>query len=412
MIHIVDEAKRCLQCKNPLCTKGCPAATQVNTFIRLLLEGNIKGAGELLFENNPLSLICSYVCDHEKQCEGHCILGKKGKSVHISSIENYISGYYLNLKKDIELIQDKGKVAIIGSGPAGITIAILLAKKGYSVTIFEAMDKVGGVMRYGIPDFRLPKTVLDQYNQMLFDLGIKVRPNTTIGMGGITLDDLFRDDYKAVFVGTGVWKPNSLGIKGESLGNVHFAINYLKNPDVYNLGKTLTIIGAGNAAIDVARTAIRKGVENVTIFFRKGEEHLTSSKYEVEYAKIDGIKFDFYKSPVEITDEGVIFADSVVHDPDDDSTIEVLANTDKLYHCDSTIIAISQGPRNFIASTTYGLELNERGLIKTNKEGSTSRPGVFASGDVVTGAKTVVEAMHVSKTVAKAIEEYIESIEK
>lgn len=409
MIHIIDEAKHCLQCKNPQCRKGCPASTQVNVFIKMLLDGNIKQAGELLFDNNPLSLICSYVCDHEKQCEGHCILGKKGKPVHISSIENYISGYYLNLKKEHPIVQDKGKVAIIGSGPAGITIAILLAKRGYSVTIFEAMDKIGGIMRYGIPEFRLPKTVLDRYNQMLYGLGIKFRPNTTIGTGGITLDDLFRDGYRSVFVGTGVWKPNSLGIKGESLGNVHFAINYLKNPDVYNLGNSLAIIGAGNAAIDVARTAVRKGVENITIFFRKGEEHLTSSKYEVEYAKIEGIKFEYYKSPVEITDEGVIFSESVVHDPDDDSTIEVLENTEKLYPCDSAIIAISQGPRNFIASTTYGLDLNNRGLIKTDSEGRTSRPGVFASGDVVTGAKTVVEAMHVSKIVAKAIEEFIEN---
>ncbi len=407
--HVIDEARRCLQCKKPGCSRGCPVNTPVNIVVKMLLEGKIKDAGELLFSNNPLSLVCSYVCEHEKQCEGHCVLNKTGKTIHVSSIENYISGYYLNLKQSDIPKPTKAKVAIIGSGPAGITIAIILAAKGYDITIFEAYDKIGGVMMYGIPDFRLPKTVLDRYKQILLGMGIKIRPNTIIGTGGgLSIDDLLRDGYKAVFVGTGVWKPNNLRIKGESLGNVHFAINYLKNPDSYDLGKKITIIGAGNVAMDVARTALRKGGRDVTVFFRRTEEYLTASKYELEYAKMDGVQFEFLKSPVEITDQGVIFADTVLNG---DKT-EIVPGSEKLYESDSVIISVSQGPRNYIASSTQGLELSQKGLILTNEYGGTSKPGVFASGDVVTGAKTVVEAVNVSKKVAEAIEQYLESLEQ
>lgn len=405
--HVIDEARRCLQCKKPRCSNGCPVSTPVNTVIKMLLEGNIKDAGELLFSNNPLSLICSYVCEHEKQCEGNCVLNKTGKTIHVSSIENYISGYYLNLKQPDIPKATKAKVGIIGSGPAGITIAILLAAKGYDITIFEANDKIGGILMYGIPDFRLPKTVLERYKQILLGMGIKIRPNTIIGSGGgLTIDDLFRDGYKAVFVGTGVWKPNNLRIKGESLGNVHFAINYLKNPDAYDLGKKVTIIGAGNVAMDVARTALRKGSRDVTVFFRRTEEFLPASKYELEYARMDGVKFEYLKSPVEIVDEGVIFADTVMNE---DKT-EVLPDTEKLYESDSVVISVSQGPRNYIAASTQGLDLSNKGLILTNEYGGTTKPGVFASGDVVTGAKTVVEAVNVSKKVAEAMEAYLEGL--
>ncbi len=407
--HVIDEAKRCLQCKKPGCSRGCPVNTPVNTVIKMLLDGDIKNAGELLFSNNPLSLICSFVCEHEKQCEGNCVLNKTGKTVHVSSIENYISGYYLNLKQSETEVPKptKAKVGIIGSGPAGITIAIILAGKGYDITIFEANDKIGGVLMYGIPDFRLPKTVLDRYKQILLGMGIKIRPNTIIGSGGgLSIDDLFRDGYKAVFVGTGVWKPNNLRIKGESLGNVHFAINYLKNPDAYDLGKKITIIGAGNVAMDVARTALRKGSRDVTVFFRRTEEYLTASKYELEYARMDGVKFEYLKSPVEIIDQGVVFADTVWNG----EVPELIPGSEQLYESDSVIISVSQGPRNYIAASTQGLDLSNKGLILTNEYGGTSKPGVFASGDVVTGAKTVVEAVNVSKKVAEAMEAYLESL--
>ena len=212
-LHIMDEANRCLQCKVPQCQKGCPIHTNIPLAIRLLKENKLNEAGKMLFENNPLTTVCSLVCNHENQCEGHCVLGRKGAPVHFSSIENYISTTYANQMTNGPAKSNGMRVAIIGSGPAGITIAIILARYGYQVTIFEGKDKIGGVLRYGIPEFRLPKSVLDDIEYRHLELkGIKIRPNTTIG-GAIGIDDLFRDGYKAIFVGTGVWKPNTLHIK-------------------------------------------------------------------------------------------------------------------------------------------------------------------------------------------------------
>ena len=245
----------------------------------------------------------------------------------------------------------------------------------------------------------------------MLELGIKIRPNTVIGHGGLVIDDLFRDGYKAIFIGTGVWKPNSLGIKGESLGNVHFAINYLKNPDVYHLGQSVIIIGAGNAAMDVARTVVRKGVRDITVFFIMGEEQLTASKSEVAYAIVEGIKFEYFKSPVEITDRGVVFSDTRLIQKDDGSVwYENIENTTQLYEADSVIVSISQGPRNYIVATTEGLHTDQKGLIVADGAGRTTREGIFASGDVVSGAKTVVEAVNYSKKVADSMEQYVISL--
>lgn len=230
--HVVEEARRCLQCKKPKCKEGCPVSTPINEIIHKFLNDDIPGAGEQLFQNNPLSVVCSLVCPHDKQCEGHCILHKKGQPIHFGAIENYISSYHLNHIAAPPAKSPDKKVAIIGSGPAGITIAIILANKGFDVTLFEAHDQIGGVLRYGIPEFRLPKSILNKYKDLMMAMGIRIRPNTLIGQV-ITIDDLFRDGYKAVFVGTGVWKPRSLGIIGEGLGHVHYAIDYLKNPAVY-----------------------------------------------------------------------------------------------------------------------------------------------------------------------------------
>lgn len=405
--NLITDAKRCLQCKNPRCSKGCPVNTSIKEMISMFSDGNIQEAGEMLFNNNPLSLVCSLVCPHEKQCEGSCVLGIKGEPVPISSVENYISDYYFNfIKRNSEVDKNK-KVAIIGSGPAGITIAFILAQKGYDITIFEAHDKLGGVMRYGIPEFRLPKSILDRIKDKMKEMGIKIRFNTLIGPV-LTIDDLFRDGYKAIFIGTGVWKPKTLRIKGESLGNVHFAIDYLKNPDVYDLGNSLTIIGAGNVAVDVARTALRKGVKNVYIMYRGGFEGITADKHEIEYAKIDGVKFELYKSPKEITDEGVIYVktESEVLE-NGKTTYKPISGTEKLFPSDSVIISVSNGPRDIIVSSTTGIEIDNKGLVSTDSSGRTTRKGVFASGDVVTGAKTVVAAVKLSKDVAQAIDEYV-----
>lgn len=405
--HIIDEASRCLQCKIPKCKEGCPVNTPINEAIKLLLEGNIRQAGEILFKNNPLSVVCSLVCPHEAQCEGHCILGRKSTPVQVSTIENYISDYYLHhFKPSVKINPDK-KIAIIGSGPAGITLAFILASKGYDITIFEAHDKIGGVLRYGIPEFRLPKNILKRLKDKLLAMGVKIRPNTLIGPV-ITIDDLFRDGFKAVFIGTGVWKPKKLNIKGESLGHVHYAIDYLKNPQVYNLGKRVCIIGAGNVAMDVARTALRNGANEVYVMYRKGPADITARDHEVKFARIDGVKFEFYKQPVEILDEGIKYVKTkvIINDQGEKQIIEVEGSQD-IFPADSVIIAISQGPRDNIVSNTKGIEINSMGLIITDEYGRTTREGVFASGDVVTGAKTVVEAVKVSKRVALAIEEYV-----
>lgn len=403
-VHVVNEAKRCLNCKKPLCRDGCPINTAIPTMIQEFLNGGIGKAGEMLFENNPLSIVCSLVCDHEKQCEGHCILGKKGMPVHISSIENYISSTYFD-QMVLERAERKHKrAAVIGSGPAGITISIILAKRGYDVTIFETKEKIGGVLRYGIPEFRLPKTILDKYKKKMLELGIRFRPNTTIG-GAIGIDDLFRDGYLSVFIGTGVWRPNSLRIKGESLGNVHYAIDYLVNPDSYELGDSLAIIGAGNSAMDVARTAIRKGVREVTVYSHR--DQIRASHIEVEYAKIDGVQFELCKSPVELTEEGPIMK---TVEWNEDGEMEDIPGSEKLYPAQSTIVAISQGPKDKIVTTTEGINVNKKGLILTNESGATSRAGIFASGDVVNGAKTVVDAVHYSKMVADAMDEYMSNL--
>ena len=401
-LHVMEEANRCLGCKVPQCQKGCPIATPIPEVIKLLKANELDKAGRLLFENNPLTTVCSLICNHEGQCEGHCVLGRKGSPVHFSVIENYISSTYASKMVKGPAPSNGMKVAIVGSGPAGLTIAILMARYGYQVTIFEGKDKIGGILRYGIPEFRLPKTILDDIQYRHLELkGIKIRPNTRIG-DAIQVDDLFRDGYKAIFIGTGVWKANTLGIKGESFGNVHYAINYLNNPDVYKLGERVVVIGAGNAAMDVARTAMRHGTRHVTCFSLT--KAITASQYEASYAQLEGVEFAYNKKPIEITDEGVIFRDLLEAE---DGTLTEVEGSDTLVPADSVIVSISQGPQNTITRTTNGLNASPRGLLLADENGHTSRPGVFASGDAVNGAKTVVEAVAHSKIVAEAMHAYI-----
>ncbi|PPK78758.1 NADPH-dependent glutamate synthase beta subunit-like oxidoreductase [Lacrimispora xylanisolvens] len=405
-VHVIDEANRCLNCKKPLCRQGCPIQTAIPQMIQAFKEGDLNRAGEMVFENNPMSLVCSLVCNHEKQCEGHCILGKKGQPVHISSIENYISDTVFD-KLKIECMPKNGKkVAVIGAGPAGITIAILLTKKGYSVTIFDARDKVGGVLQYGIPEFRLPKSILERYKKKLLEIGVKIRPNTAIGTA-LEIKDLIRDGYQSIFIGTGVWRPKTLGVKGESLGNVHYAIDYLANPDAYNLGDTVAIIGMGNSAMDVARTAIRHGARKVTLYARGNVSN--ASEHETAYAKLDGADFQFGKQIVEITDEGPVFV-NVIHDEEGKAIGQ--GEEREQFFADSTIISVSQGPKSKLVNTTEGLKASQNGLLMTDDNGQTTIPGIFASGDVVLGARTVVEAVAYSKTVAEAMDEYMKSKEE
>ena len=359
--------------------------------IRLFKENKMMEAAEMLFENNPLSMICSLVCNHENQCEGNCVRGIKGDPIHISSIENYISDSCFE-RLELKKAPSNGmKAAVIGAGPAGITIAIILALKGYSITVFETHDKIGGILRYGIPEFRLPKSILDRYYVKMRELGIKFRPNFSIG-GSTNIRDLLNDGYKSVFIGTGAWRPRKLGIPGETFGNVYYAINYLNNPDVYDLGDKVAIIGAGNAAMDVARTAIRHGSRDVTVYVR-GQE-VSASKQEFEYAKVDGVKFEYNMSVVRIEDDGPVFKTE---------------DGEKLIPADSILIAISQVPQDRIISKEKNLKLNEKGNLATNELGETTIPGVFASGDVVTGAKTVVAAVAVSKQIAEDMHKFMQT---
>lgn len=405
-VHVIDEANRCLQCKKPMCRQGCPIHTAIPDMIRHLKEGELEEAGAMLFANNPMSLVCSLVCNHEKQCEGNCVLGRKGQPVHISSIENYISDTCLERIK-LECAPKNGKkVAVIGAGPAGITIAILLTQRGYSVTIFDARDKIGGVLQYGIPEFRLPKTILDRYKKKLQSIGIKIRPNTTIG-GALEIKDLFRDGYESIFIGTGVWRPKTLGIKGESLGNVHFAIDYLANPDAYDLGNRVAIIGVGNSAMDVARTAIRKGSHDVTLYARGN--HSDASSHETQYAILDGAKFEYNKSIVEINDDGPVFCQTIL---DEEGNAAGHGEEREQVYADSVIVSISQGPKSKLVNTTEGLKATKNGLLQTSDSGETTVEGIFASGDVVLGAKTVVEAVAYSKQVADAMDEYMKRKDK
>lgn len=404
-VHVISEARRCLQCKNPLCkNKGCPIQTDIPKMIKLFLEGKINEAGDMLFENNPLSIMCSLVCDHGAQCEGHCVQGIKGSSVHISSIEHYISDYCLD-KMILERDRKKHRsIAVVGSGPAGITVAIKMAQKGYDVTMFDRMDYIGGLLRYGIPDFRLPKTILDRFQKKLLKLGILIRPNTSIG-GALHIDDLFNDGYEAVFVGTGVWRPRRLGIKGESLGNVHYAIDYLLNPDAYKLlGRKVIVIGAGNSAMDVARTAIRKGADSVDMYVRRNES--SASPEEIDYTLADGVNIQYLTRVESITPEGPMVY-TVTLDEEGNVTSQTKP---KLVPADVIFIAVSQGPKDKIASTTTGLELTDRGLIKVDENGMTTKEGVFSAGDVVMGAKTVVHAVREAKKVAEGMDRYLQNL--
>lgn len=402
-LHVIDEAKRCLNCKKPRCQEGCPIHTPIPVMIQMLLQGEMPEAAEMVFANNPLSVICSLVCDHEKQCEGHCVKGIKGEPVHISSIENYISDTCFDRMKLEQLPKNGKRIAVVGAGPAGITIAILMACRGYKVTIFEVKEKIGGIMRYGIPEFRLPKSILDRYYVKMKELGILFRPNFALG-GSTGVEDLLRDGYHAVFIGTGTWRPYQLHIPGETFGNVHYGINYLNNPDVYDLGERVLVIGAGNAAMDVARTAIRKGSRHVTVY--SITEIPAASPKEVEYAKLDGVEFEYLQTAIEIRDEGAIICDV---EWTEDGKLVKKEETARLVPADSIIISISQGPQDRIVNRDKELQVDDRGLLKTDANGETTMPGIFASGDVVIGAKTVVEAVKYSKMIADAMDEYVKT---
>ncbi len=405
-VHIIEEANRCLTCKKPMCMQGCPVHTQIPQIISLFRENRIMEAGEKLFENNPMSVVCATVCDHQSQCAGGCVLGRKGHAIQFYEIEKFISDTYLD-RMPMPQVEKKGQMAaVIGSGPAGMTVAIMLAKNGYDVTIFEERDKIGGMLQYGIPEFRLPKTVLTRYKKKLLEMGIQIRPNTVLG-GALRIENLFRDGYAAVFVGTGVWRPKTLGIEGESLANVHFGISYLSNPTAYDIGQKVAVIGMGNVAMDVARTALRNGAQEVKLYARG--KKIAASDHETAYAQLDGAELVFGKAIWRITKDGPVFRTSIL---DENDKVVGYEDGEEQTYADSTIIAVSQGPKNKLILTTKGLEGGTGGLLVVDENNMTTREGVFAAGDVVHGSKTVVHAVEEAKKAANAMMNYMEGLKR
>lgn len=401
-LHIIDEANRCLNCKRPLCREGCPVHTHIPQVIQEFKQRDLAAAGQMLFDNNPMSVVCSYVCNFSQQCEGHCIRGKKGTPIHFSAIEQYVSDTYLDrFTRDAKPARNGKVVAVVGSGPAGLTVAIQLARVGCDVTIFEQKMDIGGVLRYGIPEFRLPHELLARYRKVLDALGVRVRPNTTIG-GALKLDDLLRDGYDAVFVGTGAWRARTLGIKGQARGNVYFGIDYLINPSVCNLGSDVAIIGVGNVAMDVARTAIRNGSRHVTLYSNWGGTSANTD--EVELAQLDGAQIVYGKSIESIDDEGPVFRNSIL---DDEGKVVGISDETEHVTCDSVIICVSQVPKDKLLLTTKGLAATDKGTLVVDENCMCTVPGVFAAGDVVSGPKTVVHAVAGAQRAVEGMKRYL-----
>ena len=404
MSSIKEEAGRCLKCKVPKCSQACPVSTPTPQVVELFLDGRLPEAGALLFANNPLSAVCSVVCPHEKSCYGHCVLGKKGQPVQFYRVEEYASQYYLETYAPEPAAPNGRKIAVVGAGPAGIAASVTLAARGYGITLFDAMDSIGGALRYGIPEFRLHHSKLDDYRRILDALGVKFRPNTRIGPY-ITGEDLFNDGYDAVFVATGAARPQRLGLLGETLGHVAFAVDYLKSPSSYRLGKKVVVVGAGNVAVDAARTALRKGSSDVTLLSFMGPEEVSAYQDEVELALIDGVRFLHYSKTIRITDASVRWV-KVNRITGDDGAVSFeddfeVSGDEK---ADAVIIAIGQGPG--AALPTSGLEVTPGGLLAVDESGTTSKPRVFAAGDIVTGPRTVVEAVAHAKVAAEALDEH------
>ncbi len=422
----IEEATRCLNCKHKPCVNGCPVNVPIPEFIEKVAAGDFEGAYEVITSENALPAICGRVCPQENQCEGKCVRGIKGESVSIGRLERFVADYHMKngAKKDIEITKNGIKVAVVGSGPAGITCASELAKLGYEVTIFEALHKAGGVLSYGIPEFRLPKALVAEEIENVTKLGVELITNVIVGRS-ITVDDLFEKGYQAVFLGTGAGLPNFLRIPGENLLGVYSAnefltrVNLMKGykkgevPTPIKVGKRVAVVGAGNVAMDAARTAKRLGAEEVYIVYRRGEEEVPARAEEVEHAKEEGVIFKLLNNPVKIHgEEGYVKGIEVVAqklgEPDASGRRrpEPIEGSNNIIDVETVVIAIGQSPNPLIRQTTEGLETEKWGGIIVNEETNEStRKNVYAGGDVVTGAATVILAMGAGKKAAKAIHE-------
>ena len=428
------EATRCLNCKNPRCVSACPVGLKIPVFISKLVENDIPGAAAVIAEDSSLPAVCGRVCPQETQCEGSCILGVKGEPVAIGKLERFVADYSRSHPEEIrpEAVQERkqsaAKVAVIGSGPAGLACAADLAKWGYDVTIFEALHKAGGVLEYGIPEFRLPKeTVLRGEIEDVLKLGVKIETDVVVGRT-VTVDSLLdRQGFAAVFIGTGAGLPKFMNIPGENLCGVFSANEFLTRNNLMcayredhmtpiHVGRKVCVVGGGNVAVDAARTALRLGAE-VHVVYRRTEAELPARKEEVHHAMQEGIIFDMLTNPKEIigNEKGWVSAMKCIKmelgEPDASgrrSPVPVEGSEFEI-ETDTVIMALGTSSNPLIAKTTAGLETTRRGGIVTDETGETSRPGVFAGGDAVTGAATVILAMGAGRTAAKAIDNYIKN---
>jgi glutamate synthase (NADPH/NADH) small chain len=426
----IDEAKRCLNCKNMLCRTGCPVSVRIPEFIAKVAEGDFDAAYDIITSTNSLPAVCGRVCPQEKQCEAKCVRGIKGESVGIGRLERFVADYHMNKadKAPVVVPESNGhKIAVIGSGPAGLTCAGDLRKLGYDVTIFEAFHKSGGVLVYGIPQFRLPKEIVAAEIENLKAMGVNIVNNAVIGKAE-TIDELFADGYEAVFIGSGAGLPQFLHIPGENLLGVYSANEILTRTNLMKAYRedydtpikhfhNVAIVGGGNVAMDAARVAKRLGAEHVYITYRRGRDELPARKEEVEHAEAEGIEFQLLNNPASIVGDenghvtGIELIKQELGEPDAKGRRSPVAipGSNWVLPVDAVIIAIGTSPNPLIKSTTEGLTTTRKGGIEADEKGQTSREGIFAGGDAVTGAATVILAMGAGKTGAKSIDEYIKS---
>lgn len=426
----INEAERCLNCKNPLCRNGCPVQIDIPAFIQKVAQGKFEEAYQIIAKSSSLPAVCGRVCPQETQCEGKCVRGIKNEPVAIGRLERFVADYHNAhcTEKQMKPTSNGHKVAVVGSGPSSLTCAGDLAKKGYDVTVFEALHVAGGVLVYGIPEFRLPKSIVSKEIEGLKEIGVKIQTNVVIGKS-VTIDELMQEEgFEAVFVGSGAGLPRFMNIPGESLNGVYSANEFLTRVNLMKAylpnshtpikhAKNVAVVGGGNVAMDAARSAKRLGAENVYIVYRRSKDELPARHEEVEHAEEEGIIFKLLSNPIEILPDenhfvaGIKCIEMELGEPDESGRRRPVPKKDSEFvlDVDCVIMSIGTSPNPLIKSTTKGLEVNNRGGIIVDENEMTTKEGVYAGGDAVTGAATVILAMGAGKKAAKAIDEYLTS---
>ncbi len=423
----IAEAERCLQCRRAPCIEGCPVQINIPKFIKEIREGNFRAAITTIKETNNLPAICGRVCPQETQCQANCTLGKKYEPVAIGRLERFVADWEYENGVEIPAVSDPSgfRVAVVGSGPAGLTCAADLRRFGHEVTIFEALHEPGGVLMYGIPEFRLPKRIVRAEIENLLKMGVELRLNVVVGRT-VTIDELFQQGYQAVFVGSGAGLPKFLGIPGENLIGIYSANEFLTRVNLMRaylfpqydtpvkVGRVVAVVGGGNVAMDAARTALRLGAERVVVLYRRTEAEMPARREEIHHAKEEGVEFQFLVNPVRfIGDQGRVAGVECIRmelgEPDESGRRRPIPvpNSNFVVPVDTVIVAIGNDPHPLIPRTTPGLKTTNHGTIVADADGRTSREGVFAGGDIVTGAATVISAMGAGKRAARAIHEYL-----